>query len=261
VQGDHIKSLESHKAELSGNLLDMTNQRDKIRLSLSSLEISADNKDQSIKVRHILTDSLRMEVQHMKSALSTCRADLDKARVEKNLCEEKILKLSSHVGNQLIKEASENQTKAVMQESALKVFTAFEDKSFEVIQLREQLELSESRERSMTESLQERIDMQNKLVAKLVETELHLQQFSQGQTRSWSEIDGQNQQMIHLRLKLDDADVTILSLQTRTLELENELSSVNSEMLRSANAWIRDHRTLRTEFEVCDRNWIFKHGN
>jgi hypothetical protein len=64
---------------------------------MSSLEVSADGKDQSIKVRHILTDSLRMEVQHLKTALSTCRADLDKSRAEKHVCEEKILALSSNI--------------------------------------------------------------------------------------------------------------------------------------------------------------------
>jgi chromosome segregation ATPase len=252
AQDDRIKSLEAHKAELTGNLLDMTNQRDKLRVSMSSLEVSADGKDQSIKVRHILTDSLRMEVQHLKTALSTCRAELDKSRAEKHVCEEKILALSSNIGNQLIKEASENHTKAVMQESAMKAYSAFEDKSFEVLQLREQLDLTESRERILNESLQERIDMQNALVAKLVETELRLQQVSQGQTRSWTEIDGQHQNLISMNLKLDEAEVSILSLRTRTLELENELSSVNSELTRSTNAWIRDHHTLRTEFEVCD---------
>ena len=188
----------------------------------------------------------------MKTALSTCRADLDKSRVEKHICEEKNLALSSNIGNQLIKEASENHTKAVMQESALKSYTAFEDKCFEVLQLREQIELSESRERNLNELLQERIEMQNVLLAKLVETELHLQQLSQGQTKSWTEIDDQHHQMIRLKLKQDEADVSILTLRTRTLELENELSSVNSELIRSTNAWIRDHQTLRTEFEVCD---------
>ena len=58
--------------------------------------------------------------------------------------------------------------------------------------------------------------------------------------------------MIRLKLKQDEADVSILTLGTRTLELENELYSVHSELIRSTNAWIRDHQTLRTEFEVCD---------
>ena len=252
AQDDRIKGLEANKAELSGILLDMTNQRDKLRVSMASLEVSADGKDQSIKVRLTLSESLRMEVQQMKAALSACRADLDKARVEKAMCEDKILVLSSNIGNQLIKEASENQTKAVIQESALKAYTAFEDKASEVLQLREMLDLSESRERTLNESLQERIDMQNSLLAKLVETELHLQQVSQGQTRSWTQLDGQHEQMIQLKLKLDEADVNNLSLRTHILELENELSSVKSELTRSTTAWIRDHQTLRTEFEVCD---------
>jgi hypothetical protein len=81
---------------------------------LSSLGASADGKDQSIKVRHILADSLQMKIHHMKTALSMCRADLDKTRVEMSLCEEKIVALSSNIGNQLIKDASENHTKAVV---------------------------------------------------------------------------------------------------------------------------------------------------
>jgi chromosome segregation ATPase len=254
IQDDCIKSLEVQKAELSGNLLDMANQRDKLRISMSSLQVSADGKDQSIKVRHILTDSLRMEVQHLKTALSTSRADMDKARVEKYLCEQKLLALSSNIGNQLIKESSDNQTKAVIQESALKAYTAFEDKSMEVLQLREQLDTSESRERIINESLQERIDMQNALLEKLVETELRLQQFSQGQTKSWTEIDDKHQKIIQLKLKLDEAEVNVLSFRSRIMELENELSSVNSELVRSTNAWIRDHQTLRTELEVCENS-------
>ena len=79
-----------------------------------------------------------------------------------------------------------------MQESALKSYTAFEDMCFEVLQLREQIELSESREGNLNELLQERIEMQNVLLAKLVKSELHLQQLSQGQTKSWTEIDDQH---------------------------------------------------------------------
>ena len=79
-----------------------------------------------------------------------------------------------------------------------------------------------------------------------------MQQLIQGQTKSWTEIDGQHQQTIHMNLKLDECDVNNLTLRTRILQLENELSSMNSELVRSTNAWIRDHQTLRTEFEVCD---------